>query len=408
MNILIIGGSGNAPSANSVCVRNMAQEFIRQGHKVWNLAAGDDCVNKPGDIGGAELWQIPEGWYGRYAKRILLHPSPLKRLFFKVVSAIRHLLLLFSFPITEPLRSRRLLNKARALVKEHNITLVVAIYNCYENIYSGMMLKKQYKDRIKVVSYHLDLRTANTNTSAAVRNYVHRHALRSMVEESRVVDNILIPYSGQSDAEKVEGILMDKLLFVGFPVFINEGPVEKCELPFEKGVINISYIGTLSKDNRNPRYVLKLLEQVVVQTGQKVMVHFWGNVGDAKITLEDSSIATYHGTIENRYVRFIMDNSDFLLNIGNTIAYDMLPSKVFGIFATGKPIINVITHPLDATLTYFERYNHSINLKEYSPSSEDVKILADGMKRMMDKPLRETTGLFEDFKPKTICDVILK
>ena len=56
MNILIIGGSGNAPSANSVCVRNMAQEFIRKGHKVWNLAAWDICVTKPGDIGGAELW----------------------------------------------------------------------------------------------------------------------------------------------------------------------------------------------------------------------------------------------------------------------------------------------------------------------------------------------------------------
>lgn len=407
MNILIIGGSGNAPSANSVCVRNMAQEFIRRGHKVWNLASGDECVSKPGEIGGAELWQVPETWYSEYAKRVSHKPTRLRMLCFKVVSAMRHLLLLITFPMAEPSRSRKVLRRARELVRKNDIRLVVAINNGYSNIWSGMMLKRQYKEDIKVVSYHLDLRTANVNTSAAVRNYVKKHALKSMVEESRVVDRILIPYSGKEDAEQVEGIALEKLHFVGFPVFIEEGKGEPCDLPFEEDVINISYIGTLSLDNRDPRYVLSLLEQVAAQTGRKVMVHVWGNVGEMENSLYESPVAIYHGTVENRYVHYIQENSDFLLNIGNAIAYSMLPSKVFGLFATGKPIINVITHPKDATLPFFERYNHSIDIREYCRSVEDANMLAKAMVQMLNTPPCDAVGLFDDFTPETICEEIL-
>ena len=407
MNILIIGGSGNAPSANSVCVRNMARVFVSRGHKVWNLASGEECIKKPGNIGGAELWQIPRTWYAKFAKSTKQNPTFLKVLFFKIISALRHLILLFIYPTAEPIRSIKVFKKARRLVQDNNIHLVLSIYNNYTNIYCGMMLKRMYRDKIKSVSYHLDLRTENINASAAVRNYVHKHAMKSIVEESNVVDRILIPYSGQSDAERVKDIALNKIVFVGFPVFINEGNEETCKLPFDSGFINISYIGTLSKENRNPRYFLSLLSSIAEQTDIKLMVHFWGKTGGLETILNESPVATYHGTVENQYVRYILDHSDFVLNIGNAIAYNMLPSKIFGIFATGKPIINMITHPKDATRPYFERYNHSIDINEYSMSKDDANTLAAGILKMKNLPLRDVTGLFDDFKPETICDFIL-
>ena len=408
MNILIIGGSGNAPSANSVCVRNMAQEFTSRGHKVWNLASGKTCVSEPGEIGGAELWQIPETWYSEYAKRTSHYSTKVRMLWFKIVSAARHLLLLITYPMTEPIRSRKVLRQARELVRKNDIQLVVSVNNGYSNIWSGMQLKRLYKEGIKVVSYHLDLRTANINTSAAVRNYVYKHALKSMAKESCVVDKILIPYSGKESAEQVTGIAKKKLRFVGFPVFIEGEKDEPCDLPFEEGVINISYIGTLSERNRDPRYVLSLLEQVSKQKNWVLMVHFWGDVGEFGQTLAHSPVASYHGTVENRYVRYIQNHSDFVLNIGNAVAYNMLPSKVFGIFATGKPIINIITNPKDATIPFFARYNHSIDVKEYSKSKEDAFLLASELERMQAMPLRDASTLFDDFKPQTICDVILE
>lgn len=408
MNILIIGGSGNAPSANSVCVRNMAQEFISQGHKVWNLAVGDEFVTKAGDIGGAELWQIPGGWYAKYTKFVEQRPTVFRIISFKLVSLIRHMFLLLIFPMTDPLRSWKVLKKAKVLVRDNDISLVVSIYNSYENIYSGMKLKGLYKDKLKVVSYHLDLRTSNTNTYAAVRKYVYHHALSSIVKESKVVDKILIPYSGQTDMEQVQGVKKDKIKYVGFPIFIEKVDSVSYKLPFDKGAINISYIGTLSLENRNPYYILTLLEKVSNKINRKIIVHFWGKIGGLENVLEKSSVAVYHGTVDNQFARYILDSSDLLLNIGNTLSYNMLPSKVFGLFATGKPIINVITHPQDASLLYFKRYNNSIDLKEYCPSTEDVIKLAIGIENKLVQPLRDVNGLFDDFKPETICEEILK
>ena len=100
------------------------------------------------------------------------------------------------------------------MVEENEIGLVVAIHNSYPNIHAGIVIKKRFKEKIRVVSYHLDLRTASVNSSALVRKYIYIHALKSMVKESREVDKILVPYSGKAETERVEGMSLDKIEYV--------------------------------------------------------------------------------------------------------------------------------------------------------------------------------------------------
>ena len=395
MNILFIGGDGDKPNANSVCVNNMAREMMVRGHKVWILSMGDE----PG--------QIPDTYYGKLVVRAANNQKLLMRLWMKLVKTIRHLMILPVYPDVAPLRSRKVARKADDLVRKNDISLVVTIFNDYENIYAGLRLKEKYCDKIRVVSYHLDLRTASANPSAWIRKIVFRNTLASLRKENKLVDKMLIPYSGKTDIEKIDGLDKNKIQYVGFPVFIGEYEFEKCELPFEKDAINITYIGTLSSDNRNPSYILPLLEQAANILNRKVIVHFWGTLDGVEATLRNSKNAVYHGMIANRYARYLMDNSDFLLNIGNAISYSMLPSKVFGMFATGKPIINVITHPQDATLPYFERYNYSVDVKEYQQTQADAALLAEGITTMLKSPLKDSEGLFDDFKPEKICEIIL-
>lgn len=395
MNVLFIGGNGNHTNANTVCVNNMAREMQRCGHKVCVLAMGDE----PG--------QIPDSYYGKLKVRAANNRKLLIRLWLKLVDVVRHIVLIPFYPDVAPLRSRKVARKADEIVQKNDINLVVAVFNVYENIYAGIQLKKKYGKGIKVVTYHLDLRTSSVNPSKVIRKYIYRHALASLIAENKVVDKMLIPYSGKNDIEKLKGMMMSKVKYVGFPVFIENDEFEKCDLSFEKDAVNITYIGSLSSDNRNPGYVLSLLEQVEKKLGRKVMVHVWGDVSGVKQILEDSKVARYHGKIDNRYVRYIMNNSDFLLNVGNAITYTMLPSKVFRMFATGKPIINVITHPQDATLPYFERYGHSIDVKEYHKTENDAMDLADGMSEMLKAPLIDCGGRFDDFKPETICKIIM-
>ena len=408
MNILIIGGSGEAPGANSVCVRNMAKQFVSLGHKVWILALGDKYSKESGNLEGAIIWQIPDSYYGKLTHRVSGHPTFISSIWFKIVSIIRHLILLPLYPETSPLRTLKVTKKAKSLVKENDITEIITIYNNSANILTGIRLKRHFREKIHVVSYHLDLRTGSINSSSMVRNYIRRHALESIVDENRIVDKMLIPYSGMEEIKTVEGIDLHKVHFVGFPVFIEDDNTEKCTLPFDSDAINISYVGTLSKDNRDPSYVISLLEDYTKKVGKKICLHIWGKADGFEILIEKSPVAQYHGMIENKYVRHIMNSSDFLLNIGNAIAYNMLPSKVFSLFATGKPIINIITHPLDATLPYFERYNNSIDIKEYDKSFDNEIVLFGGLNNAKKMPVKSIESKFDDFKPETICDLIIK
>lgn len=409
MNILIIGGAGFSPSANSVCVRNMIHELIAREHKVWVLAAGDECVNKAGILDGAELWQIPDNFFIKLWRLTTQKSSILLNIFFQIVRIFRYLILIPFYPQTSLIRSVKVTKKTFSLVRENKIDLAICIFNSYDNINAGINLKKKLGDKIKVVSYHLDLRTASINSSSIVRHYIYKHALASLIEENRIVDKMLIPYSGQKDMESLSGVNLGKVHFVGFPVYISESRCnnDTCELPFSKDCVNISYIGSLSSENRNPDHILYLLGQVTKNTGRKIKVHFWGDVGDTKNLILSSPIASYHGKIDNKFVYHILNHSDFLLNIGNAIAYTMLPSKVFGMFATGKPIINIITHPQDATIPFFDRYNHSINIREFEHSEEDITLLTEGLNSLLGKPVKKADELFEDFKPTTICDIIL-
>lgn len=407
MNILFIGGYGNGLDANSICVWNMAQEMISNGHRVWLLAMGNDYVEAPIVKEGIIVLELPMDYYRKLTGRVRQSKKKYLRLWFKLVSAIRHVALLATYPLTSPRRSFRLAAMAKQIVSENEIKVVVTIFNPYDNIYAGIKVKNTFGDNVKVVSYHLDLRTASLNPSGLVRSYIRKHALKSLVKESNIVDKMLIPYSGQKETEQVKGIRKDKLLFVGLPMYITEAKIEICELPFEVGNINISYIGSISKDNRNPSYALSLLEKVSAMIKRKIIVHFWGNTGDIQDELTKSPIAAYHGMIDNRYSRYVMERSDFLLNIGNAIAFDMLPSKIFSMFATGKPIINFIKHPQDVSIPFFEHYAYGIDLKEFEKKNNDVIYLALEMERMKNSPLKDVDGLFDGFKPKTICSLIL-
>ena len=407
MNILIIGGNGDSPLPNSVCIKNLVKVFISKGYNVWVLAGGDKYIKSAGNLEGAELWQIPADLYSRLTDYSIKHPSFIIRLVYQLVSVIRHLILLVFFPTTNPLRSRKLIKKAKKLVKQNNINLVLTTFVYYENIKAGLVIKKEYKDDIKVISYHLDLRTASANSNRIIRNFIRKRALHSIIKESRIVDRILVPYSGKSDIESINGIKQDQIEFVGFPVFVKPETCDICSLPFKGDEISISYVGSLSYENRNPLQFLSLLEKASEVLGQKIKVYFWGNLGGMESSVDKSPVASYQGIIENRFSHYIIHESDFLLNVGNRITYDMMPSKIFGMFATGKPIINLIFNPYDATIPYFEKYGHSINLSMFDETQDKVKILKEGLSSLFQSPLTDCSNSFNDYKPSVIGDIIL-
>lgn len=404
--ILFIGGSSST-SANTVCIRNMAHEMLSRGYRVWVISAGSKYIKTPHVSDSIETWHVQDSLYTRLGSYCTDKPNLLKKITYRIISILRHLLLLPFYPNTSPIRSLFVYKKAKELVLNNHINLVVCVFNSYENINAGIKLKSLLKEQIKIVSYHLDLRTVTINSSSLVRNYVKKHIKESIIKENDIVDLMLIPFSGREEIEKDYKIDNSKIRFVGFPVYVTDSNTNICPLPFNRECINVSYIGTLSRINRNPQLALDILQQASIYLERGIMVHFWGNIGDLYPILQASPIALYHGFIDNIHSKYIMDNSDFLLNIGNSVAYNMLPSKVFSMFATGKPIINVILNPKDSTIPFFQRYDHSVDIHLSNSNEIDIKDVAYKLQRLLKTPFKDANAVFDEFRPSYICDIII-
>lgn len=410
MNILIMGGRRDVPSAITICMDNIGYEFRSRGDDVWMINYSKDDKFFYDEETGIHKQEVHHNIYTSILEYRVNNQSALSSLLFRIVTIIRHILLLPFFPNVAPFCSIRVYRSVKRIVSENKIDLLICPYHNYENIYAGIRIKKEFGHKIKVITYHLDLRTATGIRNTLVRGFIHNRVFRSIVEESNSVDKILVPYSGKEEFIGIKDVDLKKVSFVGFPVFIPEKELMKeCDLPFEEDCINISYIGSLSFSNRSPKYFLDILEKIEEEHNMRIKVHFWGYIEDPGIEsmLNASPVANYYGIIHNKYARYIMSKSDYVLNIGNTITPDLLPSKLFSIFALGKPIINIVNNPKDLSQLYIRKYGNSIDIYAYQNCmKKDKKTFIEGINKKVSVNLIEIEEIFKDFTPQFICDII--
>jgi len=160
-----------------------------------------------------------------------------------------------------------------------------------------------------------------------------------------------------------------------FPAFIRHAEAGAASaIPFDSGYISLLYAGTLDGDNiRDTKKTIAVL-RALFSACRNVKVYFMGNINNEGIlrfagefpqeisilpeVSQDQAIAT-------------MNQSDILLNIGNFIP-NMVPSKIFGYFATGKPILSFEISRSAPENRYFDRYplKHMI----YSDDDTDAAV----------------------------------
>jgi hypothetical protein len=391
---------------------NLADEFKSRGYEVWTISCSKSSEKYLGCIDGIHRYNVKHDLYKSVLEYKASHSGVLTSLIFKTVSLIRHFLFFPIYPNVSPFSSKRVYRLANRIVDQNGINIVVCPYHHYENIYTAIKLKKIYGEKLRVVTYHLDLRTVTGNKNSFVRNYVKKRAFSSLVKENKVVDKMLVPFTGRSEMESIMGLNHNKIFYLGFPVFVPTNGCEiKCETPFEKNTINIAYIGTLAADNRPPQYILRLVEKIHKISGLNVMIHFWGGFEGSglKEILENSPVAKYHGILDKKYLTYMVSQCDFVLNIGNMTTPHMLPSKIFSFFASGKPIISIINNAEDASIPYLEMYGNIIMIKSYNNHFEkDVELLLEKISKPHNIDQKAIISKFKEFTPSYICDEIMK
>ena len=400
-NILILCGHySDEKYSNSICVKNLAECFVNHGHNVVVIAWGE-CESVPLTSNGVEVNYIKEPQYPLLIERIN-KKGGIAKILFKVIHLVRSLILLPFYPNVTPRIARLYFSKADAIIKNNRIDVVLATYTPFDGIWAGIKLKRKYGDSISLVTYHLDLMSSPDN-EGFVKALKVRRSKRAFKSELDTADKVLLP-------ENINVEKNAKLSFVGFPLYIKNTNCGISNFTFPTDCINLTYIGSLSKSNRDPSYAIKMIEKLSVSYGIRVMFHVWGIIGDKACadSINSSIYVKYHGTIKNEEVPSILSKSDFLVNISNKITYKMMPSKIFQYFAIGRPILDFVSNENDVSLPFFEKYPASFVIKEYEQKIDDIgNSVYNFITTNKDKTVEMADDVFMNYMPETICNKIL-
>lgn len=402
MNILFLCGHYAFPTAaNSICVQNMAEEFRRKGHSVFVLAKGCEYRGEKEIINGVTVWKHYGDAYGRVIAFFNKHRNWFWRFLFATIQLLRYLYVVWFYPVTSPKDTSRIYKRAQEIIDKEGIDIVVATFMPYEAIKAALQLKGRYGSKLKVVTYHLDLLTNPNNESSLVAGVKKRQAGKAIEKEFSIVDRILLP----NTAPKTDNI---KIKYVDFPLYIpdaNESEVDTYR--FNQHYINIAIAGSLDSSNRNPLYFCKLIGMLPKIHGRTVKLHVWGRVSG--VDIQSLKNVEHHGMAKVAEVPSILRSADFLLNVGNAITYNMIPSKIFQMFAAKKNILFCVRSEKDRSRFYFEKYGHVSFIEEYESNiEEDFKNITFFIDSNYKKMIEVDDSLFISSTPAYICERIIE
>ncbi len=159
-------------------------------------------------------------------------------------------------------------------------------------------------------------------------------------------------------------------------------------LPFPSGLpveaeqyrkVRLAYFGSFYTRTRTPDFFLRLLEQMLdidPTLPNRLSIHFYGELtGPFAGAFQENprllSMFHFHGLVPREAVARAMEESDFLLNIGNFTNYH-LPSKSADYLMSGKPIISLSFVQDDPFTQFFQGYPCFLELKVSGPPARRV------------------------------------
>lgn len=132
-------------------------------------------------------------------------------------------------------------------------------------------------------------------------------------------------------------------------------------------VVRLVFIGTLYRNLRSPRFLLAIFAALKSTHPERLMeLHFYGSVNDCASDFADlpksvRNSVVVHGLVSRPAVLQAMVDADVLVNIGNH-SEAQLASKVVEYMAVGRPILNIISIPKDASVDALAEYPSVLNL----------------------------------------------
>lgn len=404
------------PDANGINVNIISQELINRGYDVTCVSYRKKSLMKYEIIDGVKIYRI----YPSFFYRILDYEKSVKQnivmsYVIKIAKILRKVklgLLLFKFPDFDIVQKYKLYWIIRKLMRKTKYDMILGVNKPYSNL-SALLKIKIENPEILCGGYYLDL-----INSVQKPNFICYKVYKWLCEKSdlrvfSILDFSLVAKAGGNlHIDQKFNIVRSKIDYVDFPTFQINDEIDSSRSYGEKkseDSIDLIYAGTLDKNYRNPTYLLDILNNLT-QFGLKINFNIYGrgNCDEILSSYNNSKFRIYNnGFADSSIIREKIFKSDFVVNISNEIN-DAVPSKIFELFSTGKPIINVIANKDDITNSYFEKYPSVFSLNNKSEVKDQINLLYNYVMNEKNKiyDVKKIAENFQENTPGYIVDVI--
>ncbi len=285
--------------------------------------------------------------------------------FLLIVRKIKNIIGVWKFPNVDSSQSKAVFKLAEKLYKQEKYDCILSVFRPYSAVYAGIRMKKNYPEVISG-AYYMDLISGSNKPKLIPGGLYKKLCMKGDIRAFGSLDFVLMAKGGKSIYKnKVYSGVNKKITYTDFPVFTLSKAGKK--QPGNSEEIHFVYAGTLDRNYRNPEHMLSVLKDEGEEIPGIVLdIYGRGDCYDI-IDLFNRSPGfkiVEHGMVPHEQIVEAMISADFLINISNK-TQNIVPSKIFELFSTGKPIINFVSNPDDISLSYFKKYPAVLNVNEW-------------------------------------------
>ncbi|MFA6867062.1 MAG: hypothetical protein WCR54_06050 [Clostridia bacterium] len=404
-NILILEGVYYPkPEANAICSYKIAQQLIKNGHKVSVICYKNfDLDNE--NINGIEVHRIKsrmffrlrffgekfkDKWYGKIV---------LKFAYF--CNKIKILMRYNKFPFMSPMLTKSYVKKFEEINEKGNFDMVISVYNPFETCYAGAKIKTKYP-QIKHVLYVVDTLTNTGYKKGFSKKKLEANGWKweqYLYERADLILNVKCHEEHHNNQRydkyrnKMEFI---DIPFMTKPMFNEKNIIDKY---LNKSKINGVYAGAFTCET-NPNYCVDSILQI---SNLEIEMSFFSRGNFQKYLLnksKESDMINSNGFIVHDEMINVLQDVDFFVSIGR-VGTQMIISKIFEYMSYGKPIIHFYKTDYDSSIKYYKNYSLALCIDERKQSTiESAKLIEEFLTENIKKKLKYE-DIVKDFKENT-------
>lgn len=345
-------------SANGVCVKKIIKNFpdLQKIH-VITIENG----SPKNDLNVDEL-RVPQRNWDRISKYCVRENKlSFLSIIIRILLLVKRFLMLPIWPVFSLTTCFHFFKKSCILIKEKNITHVVAV--CYpgETLITMILLKIRFRKHIKTIMYPLDVFLGGKYDGFGIEKKLSKMFSPLFFKFcSRFADKIVVLENAKDLYLKKIYTQKYKFAICGLPLIENV-PIKHSSSNKEVG-IQLLYGGNIIPSIRNPDYLFYLLNEIAHNKNLSITINIYGAVSEELlkkyISKYNSVSFNYHGWVTENDLTEAINKADALISVGNSVGH-LIPSKIFKYISHKKPIIHLSFLKNDPCLPYLKRYGHT-------------------------------------------------